>query len=76
MTLKSHKLFGEKPKKKKPAVPELGPTKCIFCGGSQSSKTFMEGAIVKDGKFIWRFRGVVHPDCAEAEMKKRRAVKE
>lgn len=76
MTLKSHKLFGSKPKKKSPAAPKRGPPKCIFCGGVKPGKVFMEGAIVKDGQFVWRFRGVVHPDCAEAEAeKRRRAVK-
>jgi hypothetical protein len=74
--VQSYKLFGPNaPLGKCPTLPfHDGPLMpaCIFCGETQPTKIYMEGAIVKDGRFVWRFKGVVHHACAEAEMEARR----
>lgn len=70
--MKSHKLFGAKPKKREaPARPEMPA--CIFCKGTHPGKVYMEGALLKDGKFVWRFKGVTHHACADEAREKAKA---
>lgn len=44
----------------------FGPkhNRCSYCGGAGlGGLVFVEGGIVHEGKFLWRYRGVIHQKC-------------
>lgn len=46
----------------------------MHCGGSNPDKVHIDGCIVRDGKILERYRGVIHRKCI-APMKEERAAK-